>query len=499
MSALPIDAAPPSPSPDATAPTPAERLPLWAWALLGIAVTAMVNMRFNVAVLAWVSAVPWLIFLRRTEGWKARVAFVGLLQVAMFLSLLKIITAPMPWFFALMFSVPMGIGSALAFLAFEAMRRRLGEAWGLALFPAMAIATDWLGAHGSEMGTWGAAAYTQLDNLALMQTVSLFGLSGVSGLIAMSSGLVAAALSTSQPGRYRVVALGTLGLVATAHAWGAWRLVQPPSGPMVTVATVVTDIAMGPDGSLPDDDAMAAATDALFVRSTTAADAGAQLVVWNEGALALDRDGEAALLRRAHRWSSQHHADLVMGYVVPLDGMARFENKYAWMTPDGLVEDYWKHHPVPSEGSVPGIDPYVAHDRPYGRAAGAICYDYDFPDVGQAHASLGIDLAVVPSSDWRGIDPIHSQMATVRGIEGGYAVVRSVRAATSMVSDAHGVVRGRASDLEGQRLLVASVPVRRVPTLYGRIGDVVPAGAGLVLLLGSLTLARRRFRGLRAA
>ena len=68
----------------------------------------------------------------------------------------------------------------------------------------------------------------------------------------------------------------------------------------------------------------------------------------------------------------------------------RLENKYVWFAPNGEVLDtYHKHHPVPGEPSIRGSAPLRTVDRPYGRAAGAICYDYDFPSMAAAHGRLG--------------------------------------------------------------------------------------------------------------
>ena len=124
--------------------------------------------------------------------------------------------------------------------------------------------------------------------------------------------------------------------------------------------------------------------------------------------------------------------------------------------------------------------------------AGAICYDYDFPGLGREHAALGAELVVVPSSDWRGIDPYHTQMATVRGIEGGFAVLRPVRWATSMATDAYGRVRGSLSAFEeNDRILLAQLPTTRIVTVYSRIGDVLP-WSSLGGILWAVALAWRR-------
>lgn len=466
-------------------------LPPWAWLLVALLVHPLVGMRFNVALLGWVAGVPWLLYLRSTRGWRARLLFFGVMQLAMFLQVSKIVTEPLPWFFGAMYSVPMALGATAAYLGFEALRRRLGDAFGLALFPAIAVIAEWASAYGSEVGSWGALAYSQLDNLALMQTTSLFGLTGVSALLAASSTVITVLIARDDRRRFLPVALGLFALVTVAWGWGSVRLHQPIEGPMVTVATVTSDVGPGPSG-LPDAETLARANDALFERTRLAAERGAELVVWNEGATAVEAKDEAAFLARGQALATELGLDVVLAYVVPLEGMSRFENKYVWLTPEGVAETYLKHHPVPGEGSVKGTAPLQVLSRPYGEAAGAICYDYDFPGMGREHARLGAGVVVVPASDWLGIDPYHTQMAAVRGIEGGFSVVRSVRWATSGAFDHRGVARGQANWFEGDRLMVARIPARQSPTLYRRTGEVLPVASGAIFLFGLGALVRRR-------
>jgi apolipoprotein N-acyltransferase len=66
----------------------------------------------------------------------------------------------------------------------------------------------------------------------------------------------------------------------------------------------------------------------------------------------------------------------------------------------------------------------------------------DGSEEGRWHARQGAELVVLPSSDWRGIDPAHTLMTRVRAIEGGFSLVRSARWAASGAFDARGRVRG---------------------------------------------------------
>ncbi len=469
-------------------------VPVLGLLAIGVVFSALAGNRFNLGLVGWVAAVPWLLATRRLQGVGAWALFFGALQLGTFINILKIVTEPLPWFFAPMFSVPMAIGAFVAYGIFELLRRRLGDGWGLVLFPAITVLSEGLTSHTSEMGSWGSAAYSQLENLPLLQITSLFGLSAVSGLLALVSAVIAVLIDRGDRARWLPVGAAVAGLVLFAHAYGSLRLDRPLPGPHVTVATVTTDLHPGPEG-FPPPEIVAAGNDELFARTTAAIDAGAQVVVWNEGATAVPAAEEAAFLDRAAAFTRDHGVDVVFAYVVPLTGGDYvYENKYVWMTPEGPLETYLKHHPVPGEGAVPGTAPLVAHDRPWGTAAGAICYDYDFPAMGREHAAAGAGVVLVPSSDWRGIDPYHSHMAAVRGIESGLSVVRSVRWATSLATDAFGRVRGAASYFEGERVMLARVPVTPVRTLYSQIGEVLPVGGALVLLVSIGVALRRSIR-----
>ncbi|MEL6179284.1 MAG: nitrilase-related carbon-nitrogen hydrolase [Myxococcota bacterium] len=471
--------------------TLARSVPPYVWLLLGVITTAGTGMRFGVDLLGWIAVVPWLVHLRVTEGWRSRLALLGALQLGMFLGILTIVTEPIPWVFALMFSVPMAVGAFVAYSTFEVLRRRVGDPKGIVLFGALTVLMEWLSSNMSEMGSWGSMAYTQLGNLPLMQVTSLFGLAGVTLLLALTSAVMAVALDSKSLRTWRTPAAVVASLVLAAHVYGTLRLYTPLPGDLMTVATVTTDLHMGPQG-LPPKDTVARETERLFKRTDQAIAQGAQLIIWNEGATAMDAQDEDAFLARARGLAREHHVDIVLAYIVPLDGMKRFENKYAWITAEGdIAQVYHKHHPVPGEGSVRGTKPHTALERPWGRTSGAICYDYDFPAVGRAHAALGVGLVAVPASDWLGIDPLHTRMASVRGIEGGYAVVRSVRWATSGAYDAYGRPRATASYFEGERVMIARVPTGHVATVYNQIGDVLPATMALLVLVLGLSRAVR--------
>ena len=97
-----------------------------------------------------------------------------------------------------------------------------------------------------------------------------------------------------------------------------------------------------------------------------------------------------------------------MAYLVVLDEQHfRYDNKYVWITAAGdVAEQYSKHFPVPGEPKTAGTKPIEVLQRPYGKVAGAICYDDDCPKLAREHSLLGAELVVVPSSEWLGIQAL---------------------------------------------------------------------------------------------
>lgn len=467
--------------------------PVW-WLVAGIVLMVLSIMRFGAGALAWFAPVPFMVHAATTHGWRARGWLALALLVATHLAIAKIITPPLSFALVPMFALPAAISLFLILLLWQWLRRRAGRVWALYSFPALIVVGEWSNHALGEFGTWGALATTQLYNLPLLQNLSLFGMSGIAFLMSWAAVLLTELVLDRDPARWKVWRRHLLALFViwmAAHVYGSIRLVNDQAGPVVRMAAVSTDFIF--KGEIPESATLARNNNTLFARSHTAARLGAKVIVWNEGATLVDTRAEEAFVARARALARTDKIHLVLAYIVPKSIKPFvFENKYLWIRPDGTIaETYFKNHPVPGEGSIKGTAPLKVIETAFGKVAGAICYDYDFPAMGRAHSRLGAGLVVVPSSDWRGIDPIHGQMASLRAIEGGFSLLRSVRGSASMGFDAYGRVRGRLAYFEdNDRILIVSLPTQPVTTLYSRIGDVV-----VYLCLGFIVLVVVRVWG----
>lgn len=103
----------------------------------------------------------------------------------------------------------------------------------------------------------------------------------------------------------------------------------------------------------------------------------------------------------------------------------------------------------------------------------AICKDMDFPTLGRRYAMLGVDTLLVPAWDFDQDALWHARMAILRGVEGGFSVVRSARQGLLTVSDRYGrIVDVTASGSAPVATLAARAPLGPgEPTVYARLGD----------------------------
>jgi len=468
--------------------------------LTGSVLVFMTFMRYSLPPLGWIAFAPFLAFLYDSVSMRRLLALLAVLAVAFVATVSKMATPEIPWAPPVpMFAVPLAMAYFVAVMLAALAHHRLGTRWGIYAFPSTVVALGWIQYTFTPGSSWGALAHTQLDSVVLMQLVSLTGLGGLTFVVALGSSLAAAAWRQGVTAvRSDLVVFAIL--VTSISLYGQLRLGSVAPGPTVRVAGVVSPVTHKDfHAAFADIDTLRPFDDELFTRTAHAADLGARVVVWNEMATVVTASGEKALTERGQAFAQQRGVMLVMAYGVATS-MRPFHdvNKYRLYLPDGtMADEYVKRHPVPGDPDEVG----TVHARivRFGdiRFTGAICYDYGFPGIARDNAMDGADIALVPSSDWRGIDPEHAQMAVMNAVAVGLPMLRPVRAARSFATDQFGHIVGSLPANSSEGVLVVALPSRRVPTLYTTIGESLPLAAlafslfvGLRLILRSV-LSRR--------
>jgi len=379
------------------------------------------------------------------------------------------------------------------------------------LFPSAWVLTEYLISRTSPYGSWGLIAYTQVDHLPLIQSVAVTGLWGIGFLVAWTAAV--ANWAWERHFEWRRVRGGVLiwgGMLTFVSMLGGARLVfAPPGAPMVRVASFTIPLPDKVDtGDLLRRRRTGAALDsvradlhehhaALFATARREAAAGARLVAWSEVGTLVLKDEQKVFEREAADVAREARVHLILGLAVFTPGQGFYENILLAIDSTGTtLARYHKARPVPGDPERGADQAIPVFETSFGRIAGAVCFDGDFLDLMGKAGREGAGLLVIPSSDWRAIDPVHTRMALLRGVENGCSVVRPTNKGLSAAADRQGRILA-STDFFRTRpcVMVAQVPVRGVRTLYSRFPDFVPLVCGIVFASSVVSALLRRRRG----
>lgn len=483
----------------------------WLWLVIGTGMYLLGDGRWGIPLAVWLAPVFLLRFVRMQRPLSGYLLVTLVQAAAGFITLQGVIPAPAYFFYPIVVIVSFVI--SLPYLADRLIASRLRGFASTLIFPAAYTMMEYLGSLG-PFGSLSSIANTQYGNLPLLQLASVTGIWGITFLITWFAPIVnwawerAFAWSEVRAGMLAYMTV----LAAALLAGGARLSFFPPQATLVRVAGLSasrgTNAAV--DQQVPMDTMMAVMSgkgtsaekalvsaahaqiaDDLLARSQLEARAGAKIVLWpEEGAPVLQED-EPALIQQAATLARQEGIFLNLGLAVymtqtPAEG-SMTRDEAVLIDPTGkVVWTYEKTHLVPVRETgqvIPGDGKVPLTDTPFGRLANVICFDLDFPALARQAAQGGADLMLAPSNDWREVDPIHSQAATLRAIENGYSLVRQASHGLSIAVDYEGRVLA-ASDYfsTDQQVMIADVPIHGVRTIYAEIGDLFAWLCGLALV-----------------
>jgi len=491
----------------------------WAWLLVGTVLLPFANLQTLIPLAAWLAPV---FLLRFTRSHRALVGL-PILVVAMWGALLFGLR---DGFFPVVggagyyvFVSTLALGGALPFAVDRFLSPRLDGIARTLVFPAAVTTVELLGTIGNPFGTAGSTAYSQYGSLPLVQLVSVTGIWGLTFLVSWLAPVVNQMWERglSGPG-VKAPAFLLIAAITAALLFGGARLAfSAPDAETVRVAALAPDRQLSELAySAPDltsgtqaernsarEEHFAPVLDDLFDRSEREALAGAKIIAWSEAAARTLAEDQSAVVARAADLAREHGVYLQVSMIVQLpsgrdasDGAVN-ENHAVLLDPSGKIAwDYQKVNPTPGDGHkpVPGDVPSV--ETPYGRLATIICQDDFFPAFVRQAGVAGVDILLVPSSDWDSVADWHAQQTPFRAVENGVAVVRPTRLGTSLATDGQGRLLGHKPDyfVGGDQTLVVPVPTQGNDTWYVGIGEAFAyaSAAGLLVLAGAAFLPKRR-------
>jgi len=364
--------------------------------------------------------------------------------------------------------------------------------WGhwlsIFIYPALTAGFDMLESSFSAHGSVGSLAYSQMNAIHAIQIASLSGTSGIVFIVNLfASTLAIAWYQRSLEGQFRrsYAVAGTIVLVALA--FGYVRLALAPRQRQIPIGLVAQDTR--PDIQANSIDAPLWATYKVGIDDVVRRGAG--VVVLPAKITPLTPAQAESMHEALKRFAGDKKIYLLLGVTIAAPG---HEENRAWLlSPSGILDgDYSKHHLIRGfeHAFVPGHIGIVriVEDTLTGIA---ISQDMDFPRLGREYGRADVRLMLVPGLDFGRDAWEQSRIAVLRGVEGGYSVVRVARDGFLTVSDSYGRVLDQERSSERPYAeLEAKVPVGSGITVYDGIGDTF----GWLALVSGIALSAAALR-----
>ncbi len=487
-------------------------------------------------VIAWVALAPLLVALHRAPP--GRSFLLGLVTgLVYFTGTLYWITQVMAVYGGLATVVAVVINALLiAYLSlFPALFAMVVSRVSLAVGPRGLLAAPFVWVA-TELGRtyiltgfpWVLLGYSQVTNTPVAQLASIFGVYGLSALVAgVSASLAYVAIRQLTPAtgqrtrsllaNYRPLML-MLALVVAIGIWGTFRVRRGDltrNGDAVTVGLIQGNV----DQSDKWDQRRAAGIFRDYLAMTRKAiGEGAQVVLWPESSIPFYFEEDRPAAEEVRTLAREAKVPLLVGsdQIDRSTPPTRYYNSAFLVRPDGSTGAvYRKMHLVPFGEYVPmkRVLFFAKHlveavsDFSPGDAAvllpvrghlmsTAICYEIVYPDLVRTSASGGSELLSTITNDaWFGRTSApyqHFAQASMRAIENGRYLVRSANTGISGIVDPYGRVLAQTAIFQ-QAVVVGEARFIRERTIYSSIGDVF-AYASAVLTLATLVILRRRVK-----
>lgn len=423
--------------------------------------------------LLWFAPLPVLLFAQRSSWWATGVCAlagwgIGALNTE--------------YFYGHILHLPVGMqaeilaGPALIFtlsvMLFRALFRK-GLSWTAVLaFPALVTSLEYGVNLISPHGTFGSLAYSQLNFVPFLQLASVTGPWGMTFFLLLFSSGTAAALGLMKTSRKQSlrVFLVSAGSIVVILVFGMLRLASAPSGPLVKVGLIASDLAEN-EGIIDP----GAPTERLLREYAAAAETlaakGAQVVVMPEkiGVIAESSRGDADTLLQS--LADKTNAVIVVGVVD--DAPPLSYNQARVYMPKSQMQTYDKHHMLPPfESQFTVGTTLTTFDEPSGTWGVEICKDMDFTPLSRKYGQRAAGLLLVPAWDFILDRFQHGHIAVMRGVEDGFSIVRSAKQGYLTVSDNRGrILSETQSNSASFATLLVDVPAAHDNTIYLRFGD----------------------------
>ncbi len=344
------------------------------------------------------------------------------------------------------------------------------------ILPAVYVIMDYITILTNPSGSYGTLVHTQ-SALPLLQIVSITGIWGVTFLILWTASIINWLWDNSFDKKKICSAFLIFGIpFILVIIWGQYRLSTKINSPTVRIASINSTKEEYQHRMTSNFDSLVEQSNQGFLRNCKiAASSGAKIVFGRETIISLPVGKENNFIEEAKTIAIRDsiYIGIPINVIPAKNSIENPENKITWISPTGeTLFTYHKAKPTyPGEcDSGDGIIRYF--DSPYGRISSVICFDMDFPSLISQAGKMNIDIMLVPGSDWKEISPYHTYVASLRGVENGFNMVRSTLKGFSASFNYKGQLLSSNDFFKTDEVILYSdVPVKGQKTIYSFLGD----------------------------
>lgn len=472
----------------------------WLWLAAGFILLPFTIVQTVIPIAAWLAPVFLLRFVRTSKrAWTAILPVFIAYAAGICIAIRSIDLSNIKLFILgiIIFPVMKGLLFTLPYAADSIIGRRLGSWVRVLVFPMAFAASDWLMSLIRIVNSTGSPAYTQFDNLALMQILSVTGMWGITFILAWFASTVNALWENGfdlKP--VRGIAVTFTAVLFAVLIYGSLRLnFFVPSPPVVEAAAITIDSSVSLKARSGIDwltfnqsaDAQRAAVRPQFkaglvemlARTETALRAGAKIVAWEEGAVTILEEDKDNALAQAAVLAREYDAclEISLGVATRTSAQQFIRNQSILIdNTGGLRWTYDKTYPVfPIESyyEIAGNGKLPVTGSAYGRLCTSICNDLHFPPLIRQAGENNADILLAPYSDIHPYEWEDAVTATYRAVENGFSLVRPAGYGISTIADYKGrIIASRNYFTDSRGIMLAAVPIHGVTTVYSRIGDI---------------------------
>jgi len=480
--------------------------------IAGLIASTLSGLNWNIGIATWIAPIFLLYYTKNTK-WSAFIWFY--LVMALSASLSK--TAEnLSGIFIIYLTTGIfhGIVNSLPYIIDKLIVKKTEGFYTTFVFPSAVVLIEFL--LSLLLGIWGNASVSQYYNISLIQISSVFGIYGISFLIAWFASVINWIIKHNFETRIIKRGLGIYALVfVSVIFYGQIRIAffQPKSG-TVKVSAIVSDVDIHKEFEKMGDEIIELSKDykreipdtvfsdsvdieSQIQKTGEALKNGAKIVVWNEISLILKKSQKEMLIQEIKDLCLSNNAYVLIAFLEKNDSKLPkpFNNKSILITPKGEIAwEYLKYYPTTLERLIINngekIIPCI--DTEYGRFGNVICADLDISNVIKQAAKNKIDILLVPAYDWGKITPYHSNMAAFAAIQYGFSIVRANGKGIAGFFNYQGNMISQVNTLiSDSKINYAEIPVKSTFTIYSKIGNAFVFLCILFLLLAGVK--NRRF------